>query len=70
VFGAVNALGVEEMHAAIVASGVFDDATARHHCARSLPLECLPAQFFQVTALPRTGMGKLDRGRLRTVMTP
>ena len=66
----MNALGVEEVHAAIVASGVFDDAAARNHCARSLPLECLPARFFQVAALPRTGMGKLDRGRLRTVMNP
>jgi len=70
VFGVMNALGVEEVHAAIVANGVFDDAAARNHCARSLPLECLPARFFQVAALPRTGMGKLDRGRLRAVMSP
>jgi len=69
-FGVVNALGVEEVHAAIVASGVFDDAAARNQCARSLPAECLPARFFQVAALPRTSMGKLDRGRLRTVMNP
>jgi acyl-CoA synthetase (AMP-forming)/AMP-acid ligase II len=69
-FGAVNALGVEEVHAAIVASGVFDETAARNHCARSLPIECVPARFFQLAALPRTGMGKLDRGRLRAVMTP
>ena len=69
-FGAVNALGVEEVHAAIVASGVFDETAARNHCARSLPIERVPARFFQLAALPRTGMGKLDRGRLRAVMTP
>jgi acyl-CoA synthetase (AMP-forming)/AMP-acid ligase II len=65
VVGAVNALGVEEVHAAIVANGAFDEAAARHHCARSLALECVPTRFVQLAALPRNDMGKLDRRRLR-----
>jgi acyl-coenzyme A synthetase/AMP-(fatty) acid ligase len=65
VFGAVNALGVEEVHAAIVANDAFNELAVRNHCARSLPAECLPVRFFQLGVLPRTSMGKLDRGRLR-----
>jgi acyl-CoA synthetase (AMP-forming)/AMP-acid ligase II len=68
VFSAKNALGVEEVHAAIVANGAFDETAVRDHCARRLPVECLPARFFPVAALPRNSMGKLERARLRAIV--
>ncbi|MEU5161884.1 fatty acid--CoA ligase family protein [Streptomyces sp. NPDC020875] len=65
VFGAPGRAGEEEVHAALVLRPGHDSADVLTFCrTRLMPYE-VPHRVHVLTALPRTGMGKIDRHRLR-----
>ncbi|MFI6528544.1 class I adenylate-forming enzyme family protein [Streptomyces uncialis] len=69
VFGAPSRTGEEEVHAALVLRPDNDAADVLTFCrARLMPYE-VPHRVHVLTALPRTGMGKIDRHRLRETVT-
>ena len=59
-----NELGIEEIHALIVARSVFDETELRKHCAQRLQRVFTPARFVAVEGIPRNDMAKIERGRL------
>lgn len=61
-FSVMNAMGVEELRAAV--SGSFSERALRAHCERQLPPECVPARFVAVAEIPLNEMAKIDRRRL------
>jgi acyl-coenzyme A synthetase/AMP-(fatty) acid ligase len=63
-----NELGIEEIHALIVARAVFDEAELRRHCAQKLPRVFTPVRFVAVERIPRNDMAKIERGRLVELM--
>jgi acyl-CoA synthetase (AMP-forming)/AMP-acid ligase II len=62
--GVANALGIEEVWAAIVAVPSLDEAGLHRHCQAQLPDLYVPRRFVRVSELPRNAAGKLDRRRL------
>jgi acyl-CoA synthetase (AMP-forming)/AMP-acid ligase II len=63
-FGQPNALGIEEVWAAVVARSPLDTEAVRAHCARTLPPGQVPVQVMSMAELPRSPAGKIDRRRL------
>lgn len=63
-FGHPNTLGIEEVWAAVVASGPLDTEMVRKFCMGKLPAEHVPARILSVPELPRSASGKIDRRRL------
>lgn len=61
-FSVVNAMGIEELCAA-VAAGSFNEPALRAHCERHLPPEYVPLRFLAVPEIPLNEMGKIDRRR-------
>jgi acyl-CoA synthetase (AMP-forming)/AMP-acid ligase II len=56
-----NALGVDEVRAAIMASEAIDEAALRVHCEKRLPPPFVPRKFIPVGSIPVNEMGKIDR---------
>jgi acyl-CoA synthetase (AMP-forming)/AMP-acid ligase II len=67
VFPVVNSVGLEEVHAAIVARAEVDERQLFLHCQQGLPDHLVPRRFIKVEALPRNDMGKINRARLPDV---
>lgn len=63
-FGYPNALGIEEVWAAVSAPSGFDLNMVRAHCARKLPAEQMPVRVILVPEMPRGAAGKIDRRQL------
>jgi acyl-coenzyme A synthetase/AMP-(fatty) acid ligase len=61
---AIAELGIEEIHALIVARSVFDETELRKHCAQRLQRVFAPVRFVAVEGIPRNDMAKIERGRL------
>jgi acyl-coenzyme A synthetase/AMP-(fatty) acid ligase len=64
VFGVANAVGIEELWAAIVADPNVTDEQIRSRASSHLTPKTMPVGFLRVDQLPRNAMGKLDRPRL------
>ena len=64
VLGVANALGIEEVWAAIVAAPGLDEGSLHRHCQAQLPDLYVPRRFVRVGELPRNAAGKLDRRQL------
>ena len=64
VFALNNSLEIAEICALIVARSPINESALREHCARRLPIYCVPVRFIVVDALPRVGQGKIERHRL------
>jgi amino acid adenylation domain-containing protein len=56
--------GEKYLRAYVVSKGPFGEAEARAHLARQLPDYMIPAFITEVSEIPRTGSGKLERARL------
>jgi len=67
VFACLKDLGNKEVVAVVVANGPFDEMLLRSHCAETLG-PFAPARFVRADRLPRDAMGKLDRGRLPSLV--
>ena len=63
-----NELGIEEIHALIVARAVFDEAELRKYCGQKLQRVFTPVRFVVVERVPRNDMAKIERGRLMELM--
>jgi len=59
-----NELGIDEIHALIVARAEFDEDELRKHCAEKLLRVFTPVRFITVERIPRNDMAKIERGRL------
>ena len=64
VFAAPNEYGNNEIQAAIVGQGPFDEQRIKDHCAVKFPQQFTPTRIHVVESLPHNEMGKLDRSRL------
>jgi acyl-CoA synthetase (AMP-forming)/AMP-acid ligase II len=64
VFTAPNELGIDEVWALLVHSGMLDEEGLRNYCRAKLAQTHVPVRFISVADLPRTESGKIDRGRL------
>jgi acyl-CoA synthetase (AMP-forming)/AMP-acid ligase II len=69
-FGVPNALGIEELWAAVVWRARADEPGLRAHCQRQLPVGFVPVRFLAVDTIPRNEMGKIDRRRLLEIVRP
>lgn len=67
-FTVANAMGIEELFAAVV-SPSFNDRALRAHCERHLAHEQVPRRFVAVSDIPLNEMGKIDRRQLRTLLS-
>jgi acyl-CoA synthetase (AMP-forming)/AMP-acid ligase II len=67
VFGAMDAMGIEELRCAVVPRATLNEDALRAHCARKLPPELIPAGFVVLTELPLNAIGKVDRRRLAEI---
>lgn len=63
-FGRPNALGIEEVWAAVVTSSVLESEKILAYCARKLPPEHVPVRVISLADMPRGASGKIDRIRL------
>jgi fatty-acyl-CoA synthase len=63
-FGRPNALGIEEVWAAVEARSEINPETVRVHCAQKLGREMVPARVFRVPAMPRNAGDKIDRAQV------
>ena len=63
-FAAPNEYGNNEIRAAIVGPGPFDEQALKGYCAARIPRQFAPTRFYFVESLPHNEMGKLDRNRL------
>ncbi len=63
-FAVPGPLGIDEIWAAIVADGAFDEAALRQACHARLKSRA-PQRFIAMAELPRNAMGKILRDRLR-----
>ena len=63
-----NELGIEEIHALIVARAAFDETELRKHCAQKLQRVFTPVRFVAVERIPRNDMAKIERGRVIELM--
>ena len=64
-FGVPNALGIEEVWAAVTGSAALDPNAMRDHCARRLPAGEAPVRIVQVADIPRLAIGRVDRRKLQ-----
>jgi acyl-coenzyme A synthetase/AMP-(fatty) acid ligase len=65
--GIPNELGIELVHALIVASTKVDFQRLHGHCLNHLPGVFVPTHFVRVNDIPRNEMGKIDRQRLASL---
>jgi acyl-coenzyme A synthetase/AMP-(fatty) acid ligase len=70
VLNIANELGIEEIHALIVARAAVDEAELRRHCAQRLQRVFVPVRFIAVERIPRNDMAKIERGKLRELVKP
>jgi acyl-CoA synthetase (AMP-forming)/AMP-acid ligase II len=63
-FGRANALGIEEVWAALEARSEIDPEAVRAHCAQRLSREMVPGRVFVVPAMPRNVGDKIDRNEV------
>ena len=68
VLNIANELGIEEIHALIVARAVFDETELRRHCSQSLQQIFIPVRFVAVERIPRNDLAKIERSRLMELM--
>jgi fatty-acyl-CoA synthase len=66
---AANELGVEEVWAAVVCSKKIDPARLREHCRPRMPAVFVPAHIVVVDALPVNDLGKVDRPRVKDLLS-
>ena len=70
-FAIPNALGIDEMWAAIVWRGnAADQSAVQTHCRNNLPERFQPIHYVTVAAIPRNQFGKIERRRLPDLCTP
>ncbi len=67
VFSVPNAMGIEELHAAIVAPAI-DEGALRAHCVQQLASKFVPRWFRTVPDIHVNHMGKIDRQRTAQAM--
>jgi acyl-CoA synthetase (AMP-forming)/AMP-acid ligase II len=63
-FGRANALGIEEVWAAVEARSEIDPEAVQSHCARRLSREMVPARVLRVAKMPRNVGDKIDRKKV------
>ena len=63
-FGRANALGIEEVWAAVEARSEIDLEAVRDHCAQRLSRALVPVGVFRVAEMPRNVGDKIDRNQL------
>jgi acyl-CoA synthetase (AMP-forming)/AMP-acid ligase II len=63
-FGRPNALGIEQIWAAVEARSDVDSDAIRAHCAQRLSSEMIPERIFRIAAMPRNVGGKIDRNQV------
>jgi len=66
--GRANALGIEQVWAAVETRAEVDPESIRAHCARRLAPELVPAKVTMVAAMPRNVGGKIDRDEVRKLL--
>ena len=66
--GHANALGIEQVWAAVETRAEVDPESIRAHCARRLAPELVPAKVTRVAAMPRNVGGKIDRDEVRKLL--
>jgi acyl-CoA synthetase (AMP-forming)/AMP-acid ligase II len=66
--GIPNALGIEEVWAAVTGSAGLDPQAIRDHCARRLPAGEAPVRVVQVADIPRLAIGRVDRRKLQEIL--
>jgi fatty-acyl-CoA synthase len=66
--GRANALGIEQVWAAVETRAEVDPESIRAHCARRLAPELVPAKVTRVAAMPRNVGGKIDRDEVRKLL--
>lgn len=64
VLSIANELGIDEIHALIVARTPYEERELRSHCAQRLQRFFVPVRFITVERIPRNDMAKIERGRL------
>jgi acyl-CoA synthetase (AMP-forming)/AMP-acid ligase II len=69
-FGRANALGIEEVWAAVEARSEIDPEAVRAHCAKKLSREMVPVRVFRVPAMPRNAGDKIDRAQAIKLADP
>ncbi len=67
-FGVPNALGIEEVWAAVTGSAALDPNAIHDHCARRLPAGEAPVRIVQVPDIPRLAIGRVDRRKLQEMV--
>ncbi|MGH6682714.1 MAG: class I adenylate-forming enzyme family protein, partial [Pseudolabrys sp.] len=63
-FGRANALGIEEVWAAVESRSEIDPEVVRSHCAQKLSRQLVPVRVLRVSAMPRNAGDKIDRGQV------
>jgi acyl-CoA synthetase (AMP-forming)/AMP-acid ligase II len=69
VFMTTSSIGVGEVWAAIVCSEKIDTESLRAHCLPSMPAVFVPRHIAALDALPVGATGKVDRSRLKQMVT-
>jgi acyl-CoA synthetase (AMP-forming)/AMP-acid ligase II len=64
VFATPNEYGNNEIQAAIVVEGAFDEQAFKSYCDARISRQIAPTRIYFVESLPHNDMGKLDRNRL------
>jgi acyl-coenzyme A synthetase/AMP-(fatty) acid ligase len=59
-----NELGINELHALLVARPGIAAQALRHHCATRMAPALVPVRYVQTEAIPRGAQGKIERHRL------
>lgn len=67
-FGHADALGIEQVWAAVETRSEIDVAAAITHCARKLSAERVPVRIARVAAMPRNAGDKIDRNLVRKLV--
>jgi acyl-CoA synthetase (AMP-forming)/AMP-acid ligase II len=68
-FMKTSALGVDEVWATIVCTETIDHEAVQAHCRARMPEVFVPAHIVTLDALPINAQGKVDRLRLKTMIT-
>jgi acyl-CoA synthetase (AMP-forming)/AMP-acid ligase II len=63
-FGRANALGIEEVWAALETRSPIDPESIRAHCTQRLSREMVPVRVFGVPEMPRNVGDKIDRNQV------
>jgi acyl-CoA synthetase (AMP-forming)/AMP-acid ligase II len=68
-FGRPNALGIEQVWAAVETRSGLDAEAIRTHCAQRLSADMVPARVIRLAAMPRNVGGKIDRHEVVRLVT-